>query len=307
MNTTTSSARPRIGAAQWDALRIAFHRSPLIDIPLVQLAQNVDGCRWSPEDSDEKPSAYIDLTHAEAVARLRALRAPAAAMDDLADILRGTLAYDASFGEMMTVAGRAEAASDPVARNMQRLGIPETFPVEFCNLKPATLDLCRRENILVLSDFISFARSVSRQVILASEFRDLLNSLTHVDESTLSRLLPFRPRSSGLHLVESLAHLVRHLDDETRLNIAHDPARYLDPAAKLRMKKLGQYFQDEALSMRQALAAGTPLSRLVAPLDEITLEPAAAALLGIVLQPPAEEPAPAPRKRGFFARLFGRA
>lgn len=300
----------RLTSAQWDELRLAFHRSLLIDTPLASLAQNVDGCAWPLAGAAEKPSAYIDLDHADALARLRAAGLPDAALDDLAEILRGTLAFDESFRQMAVIAGRAEAATDPVRRNLERLGIPEDFPVELGNFKPTTRQFCQRESIARLGDFLDFARSVSRQVIVGSEFRDLLNALAHVDEAALARLLPFRPKSRGLHLVEALAHVVRPLPLEDRMAVARRPESLsATAAAEVAARVAG--FTDDGARIRAALAAGTPAARLVVSLDDLSLESAVAALLSRHFarsaEPTASPSHQTPRPPGRWRRLLGLA
>jgi hypothetical protein len=299
--------RTRTTPEQWDELRLAFHGSVMLEIPLASLAQNINGCSWDLEGPDEKPSTYIDLTHAEVLARLRAREMPAGLIDNLADILRGTLAFDDSFGAMVEIAGRVE--TDPVARNLERLRIPPEFPISLCAFTPATTEFCRREGIDTLAQFIDFSRRASRHLLIGGEFRDLLKAIAHIDEDTLARLLPFRPRSTGLHLVESLALVVRPLPLEERMRLAREPGTAspeLIEQAALRMR----HFADSTQRLRTAIAEGSPLARLVVSLDDLSLEAAVAALLGRLLTPPppaAPSPAPKPAKpRGLLLRLLGK-
>ena len=304
----TTASRPRTTPAQWDELRLAFHRSMMIDTPLSSLAQNIDGCVWVHEGPDETPSTYIDLTHAEAVQHLAALGRPSTLLDHLAEILRGTLAFDASFGAMAAIAGQAEAGSDPVRRNLEKLGIPLDFPVALCAFTPATQAFCEREHIRTLEDFIGFARNVSRQVIVGGVFRDLRNAIVHIDEATLARHLPFRPRAAGLHLVEAVAHLVRPLPVEERIRLARQPASA--PAVLLAQVAVrAEHFTAQAAEVRAMLARGMPLTRLVVVLDDLSLESAVAALLGLHLAPPPPEEVRAaePVRRGWLQRLLRRA
>ncbi len=302
--------RPHTTPAQWDELRIAFHRSMMVDTPLASLAQNIDGCVWIHEGPDEKPSVYIDLTHAEAIQRLVTLGRPSVLLDQLAEILRGTLAFDASFGAMAAIAGKAEAGSDPVRRNLDKLGIPLDFPIALCAFTPATHSFCEREHIRTLKDFIGFARNVSRQVIVGGVFRDLRNAVVHIDEATLARHLPFRPRATGLHLVEAIALLVRPMSVEERIRLARDPASA--PAAlRAQIAARTGHFVSQAEDIRTTLAQGTPLTRLVAMLDDLSLESAVAALLSHHLAPPPPTHVPAeatePARRGWLQRLLRRA
>ena len=274
---------PRISPSKWNALRLAFHGSPLVDAPLSALAQNIDGCAWPLDDAEEKPSAYIDLPYGEALGRLRLLDLAPARLDTLADILRGTLAFDESFGAMAAVASGAEAAADPLARKLARLGIPADFPVVLCNLPPGTLNFCEREGLHTLGAFLEFSRGASRTVIVGGEFRDLLNAVGHTDEETLARYLPFRPRASGLHLVEALGHLVRPLGIEARIALARDPA-LAEPDLRARASRLFEYFPGQCDRLRAAVSEGAPYTRLVVSLDDLSLESAVAGLLRLHLE-----------------------
>ena len=297
---------PRLPPSEWDALRLAFHGSPLVDASLAALAQNIDGCAWPVDAGDEKPSAYIDLSYGEALARLRAHGLAPSKLDTLADVLRGTLAFDESFGAMAEVASGAEAASDPLRRNLGRLGIAADFPLALCNLPPGTLHFCEHEGLHTLGAFLDFSRGASRSVIVGGEFRDLLNAVTHIDEETLARHLPFRPRASGLHLVEALGHLVRPLGVEERMALARDPASTA-PDLRAKAARMVDYFADQALRLRASAAAGASYSRLVVSLEDLSLESAVAGLLRLHVEP-APPPPPAQARRAWRPRWWpGRA
>ena len=313
MNTPTDSASsPRISPSEWDDLRLEFRHSVMVDTSLAALAENIDGCVWPITGPPETPASYIALGHAEALARLASVGQPPSALDLLVVILRGTIAFDESFGEMVEIAGKAEAEHDPVPRNLERLGIPIDFPVRLCAIKPNTLQFCQRERIEVLTDFLTFARGASRQMIIGGEFRGLLNAITHVDEATIAKYLPFRTKTSGLHFVESLALLIRELDEVQRERLITQPAS-LPPEVYAKGEEYAVYFKAQVEELRAALTAGTPLSRLVAPLDDLLVEPTVASILRLYLTPalfPRSQPgrrAAAPR--GFFQRflsLFGK-
>ena len=282
---------PRLAPADWDALRLAFHGSPLLEASLSGLAQNIDGCSWPLETTDEKPSAYVDLSYGEALARLRAHALPPARLDVLADILRGTLAFDESFGAMAAVTGGTASPFEPIRRNLERLGIPSDFPISLCALTPGTIHFCERESLHTLGAFLDFSRSATRSVIVGGEFRDLLNAVAHIDEATLARYLPFRPRTSGLYLVEALAHLVRPLDIEARIALARNPDA-APPELRARATRLVEHFAEQTAHLRALAAQNVPFTRLVASLEDLSLESAVAGLLGLYLSPAAAPAAP---------------
>lgn len=289
--------RPMTTPLVWDEVRVGFHGSLLCEASLANLAQNIDGCVWESSETPDTPAAYIDLSYDEALASLRSRGLPPSRLDDLVAILRGTLAFDDSFGAMVEIAAKSEARSDIVARNLQRLGIPKDFPISLCALSPGTLDFCVREKIATLWEFLLFARSASRQVIIGGEFRELLNAVVQIDGDTLSTLLPFRRKASGLYLIESIGLLLSRLGVEERMLIARAPASApLELRAEIARRC--DYFSEQVAHLRTQLHQGAPLSRLVVSLDDLSSEAAVSSLLDLYLNPPALPAfAPTPRRR----------
>jgi len=277
------SAPLRVNAEQWNSLRIDFNRSLLVDTSLFSLAENIDGCVWPLSGPDETPSAYIDFTYDEVIEKLAEKGQPATRLDNLVDILRGTMAFDESFGDMAGIASKAEAETDPVKRNLERLEISPDYPVSLCNFTPGMHDFCQREKLETLNDFLSFTRGASRQVFISGEFKELLNAISHIDEQEIARFLPFRIHSSGLHFLEALAFVIRPLSPEERAVVTKRPES-LSPEALERVRGYARYFKDEISKLRSTAASGTPLGRLAAPLNDLALEPGAAALLGLLLR-----------------------
>ncbi len=281
MNTPPQRAATKVTPAAWEEIRVAFHRSILIDTPLASLAQNIEGCAWALQDPDERPSAYVDLSHADVLDRLRARGLSPARFDDLVEILRGTLEFDQSFGAMLSAprGDSADKLAEGVQRNLERLGIPVEFPISLCAFAPGTKTFCREQGMVTLGHFLVFSRRASRAVIVGGEFRDVLNAIAHIDEGTLARFLPFRPKSSGLHLVEAIALLVRPLDLEQRVMISRQSG-VLPAELNEKLRETCVYFEKQLDQLRAQHEAGTPLSRLVVSLDDLSLESAVCAVLG---------------------------
>jgi len=281
------NAKVRTTPEEWNELRVSFNRSLLVDTSLVSLAENIDGCIWPLTGSDETAAAYIDFTFTEVIAQLAARGQPASRLDNLVDILRGTVAFDESFGDMAGIASKAEAETDPVKRNLERLDINPNFPVKLCNFTPGMHDFCAREGMETLTDFLGFTRSVSRQVFISGEFQELFNSVSHIDEAVIARYLPFRIHSTGLHMVEALAFLVRPLSPAERAQVAKR-AESLPAATLSRAREYAAYFRDEVMQMRVANMSGTTVNRLAAPLDDLELEPATAGILTLLIRESAQ-------------------
>jgi hypothetical protein len=257
----------------------------LVETSLRSLAENIDGGHWPIDDPYETPACFIELNRKEAVARLASQGMNAAKLDLLADILRGTLAFDTSFGDMLEIARKAETDHNIFHRNLDRLGIPRDLPARLCNFTPETHQFCIRHGVATLQEFAAFKQNAAEDVIIAEEFRDLLNALVHVDEQAIARFLPYRPKTSGVYFIEAIGLIVRALPAEERARLAKSPAS-LTPDQHARLLEYADYFAEQTSRIRNAHAAGTPLDRLVAPIDDLSLEPAVATLLGLVLNPP---------------------
>jgi hypothetical protein len=274
-------------AREWDEVRQAFATSIMVDTPLNSLAQNLDGMDWPLKSKDETPAKYIDLTFEEAVELLLLKGQPEERLDQLVEILRETLAFDNPFGDMVAQSEVSAARDNVLLKNLAKLGIPENFPIVLTALEPATLDFCRLEKLSTIGEFAVFAQGMSQSVIVGGDFRKLLNALSHVDEAALAEVMPFRPGTRGLHLVEALAQVA--------------PA----PDAPARAELATTWFREELTSLEADVCAGGSLERHFVVLGNPSLEAKAAALLRPHLRLPVAPAAPAP-KRGWFARLFGR-
>ncbi len=144
---------------------------------------------------------------------------------------------------------------------------------------------------------------MSQSVIVGGDFRTLLNALSHIDEVTLARFLPFRVGRRGLHLIEAVGLAVAGLSDLQRESLARRGAQPT-PTLAARVAELTRYFAMERAELERNLQAGVPLSREIMVLGD----PAREALVATLLQPHLDVPVTAaePEKRkGWFARLFG--
>ncbi|QYM78589.1 hypothetical protein K0B96_14995 [Horticoccus luteus] len=298
MSTTLA---PHATAAEWNRVRAAFATSLLVDTSLTSLALNLDGPGWPINDPAETPSAYLDLTSDEVIAALARQGQPPERFDQLVAILRDTLAFDEPFSEMVAQSETAAAQENPVVRNLAKLQIPETFPLALAALTPDTLEFCRRENVATLGEFALLAQRFSQKITLAGDFRALLNALSHIDEPTLARYLPFRPGAKGLHLIEAVALAVRALPPAERAILVASPAA-ASPSLRARVRQLAVYFAVECTDLAAMIAHGVPLSRLVMVLNAPGFESTVAALLDPHL--PAGPHGSPTVKRNWFSRFF---
>lgn len=267
-------------AKEWDQVRTAFASSIMVDTPLSSLAQNLDGPDWPVKGKEETPAKYIDLSFDEAIEMLQMKGQQGERIDQLTDILRETLAFDSPFGEMVEQTAKAEERDNPLLKNMAKLGIPENFPIALTSFDTATLDFCKLERLTTLGEFAVFAQGMSQNVIVGGDFRKLLNALSHVDESTLGEVLPFRRGHKGLHLIEAMASAARAPD-----------------GGAARAELATTWFRDELAALEKDVAAGGSLDRHFVIVGNPEVEKRAIELLRPHLRLP--QPA-APKKRGLF-------
>ena len=251
------------------------------------LAQNLDGPDWPIKARDETPATYIDLSLEEVVELLALKGQQPEQVDRLVALLKDTMAFDDPFGEMVEQTQAAEARDNPIRKNLAKLGIPELFPISLTTLGEETLEFCKLEKLATLAEFAVFAQGIAQNVIVGGDFRKLLNALSHIDEAALAEVLPYRPGAKGVHLVETLGQAVRSGNPGTRAALA------------------STWFQDELASIQKELDAGGSLARQFVSLGNPALEEQAAELLRPYLKGAAGKVGSV-RKRGFFARWFGR-
>lgn len=272
-------------AKDWDEVRSSFATSIMVDTSLSSLAENLDGPAWPIKGADETPAAYIDLGYDEMVEML-ALKGYPDHAGRLIAILKETLAFDDPFGEMVEQAEAGTELDNELLKNMHRLGLPEDFPITLTALDADTLEFCRLEGLDTLGKFARFAQGMSQNVIVGGDFRKLLNALSHVDEKTLAAVLPFRPGSKGLHLLECLAQS--------------------SPDQAARLQEAYGRFSDELQGLQSAIDTGGDLSRQLMVLGDPEAEQRVMAILRKVLK----GLAPAPEKKtglfGAISRLFGK-
>lgn len=302
----------RYTAKDWDEVRMAFGSSILVDTGISSLAQNLEGPGWPLQGRDEVPASYIDLSFDEMRERLALHGQPPRVADQLIDILKETLAFDNPFGEMVTQAEVVQPEDNPLMKNLAKLKIPVDFPVILTALSPETLMFCRLEKINTLGEFAIAAQRMAGSVIVGGDFRSLLNALSHVDERTLARYLPFRPGTKGLHYIEGLAQSVYSQPVEIQAALAKQLKQPLPEAAEelarsvsadelakargrlhLHASALRSFCEEEFMDLKRQIAAGVNVRRLVTVLGDPATEVVVADMIN-----------PVRPTGGFFARLL---
>ncbi len=280
-----SESTSKYTAKDWDDVRLAFATSIMVDTSLSSLAQNLEGPDWPIKGADENAAAYIDLGYDE-MRELLTLKGYPNHADLLISILKDTLSFDDPFGDMVTHTEASAERDNQLLKNMAKLGIPEDFPIELTALNKDTREFCGLEHLSTLGEFARFAQNMSQNVIVGGDFRKLLNALSHVDENSLTEVLPYRPGAKGLHLIECLAQAERAGDTLERRQAAFT------------------CFKEEWQTLKSELTSGGELRRTLMVLKNPEAETRVAAILEPLVKglAPKEEP----KKKGLFGRLFGK-
>ncbi|MBL9213447.1 MAG: hypothetical protein JNL92_23485 [Opitutaceae bacterium] len=266
-------------AKEWDEVRSAFAASIMVDTSINSLAQNLDGPEWPIKSKEDTPSKYIDLTYEEVVELLLLKGQKEELVEQLVGILRGTLAFDTPYGDMVAQAEAASERENPILRNLSKLGIPENFPIALTALDKATQEFCELEKLTTLAEFAIFSQGMSQSVIVGGDFRRLLNALSHVDEKSLAEVLPYRPGQKGLHLVEAIGQAARSADGPGRTELATT------------------WFRDELATIERDIRNGGSIERYFVALGNPELEKRAVDLL----RPYLRLPEPPKKKSGWFS------
>jgi hypothetical protein len=311
-------------AKNWEKVRLEFHTSIMVDTSLNSLAQNLDGAEWPIQGEEETPAKYIDLSYDE-LRLVPGLNGHPGRIDQLIEILEQTLAFDNPFGDMVAQSAAAEAAENPLLKNLARLGIPPDFPIEESLLSEDVKEFCKLERILTLADFAEFAQNMPPQVVVGGDFRKLLNALSHVNEAALATIVPFRPGSKGLHLPEALSQVFEMLPPAQRLallkrqggklteveeklaaGVTPESVTQAEETVQGRVERVMERFRDEVRALPVTIREHGSLARHLVVLGNPQKEALVAKILGPVLKVQEAPAAPAaPKKPGFWDRLAG--
>lgn len=287
-------------SAQWDSVRTSFSTSIMVDTALSSLAENLDGPEWPGADKKDSPADYIDLSYEEAVELMNSRGYPEGTMAELVTILSETLAFDDPFGDMVEHSEAAAEAENPILENLQKLQIPEGYPIELSSLSSDAKEFCELEKLGTLAEFAVFAQGMSQNVIVGGDFKTLLNALSHVDEKAIAQFLPFRPGQKGLHFVEAIGGVAKGLRKLEREKIKSGGDISIEITA--RVGKVAKYFEKDLAALQGRIAVGGDLAREVMVLQDPDSEVIAAQLIRPHM-PSAPKPA---KKSGWLGRLFGR-
>ncbi|MEM1409615.1 MAG: hypothetical protein AAGG79_02580 [Pseudomonadota bacterium] len=300
--------------AQWDDVRARFKPSMMVKTELAKLAQNID-VNWPLRGKDEVPLKYIPHTIDELMMMEEIAEKPER-LGLLVSILEETMAFDDPFGEMAEHVDSSSKKDDAAEKTMHTLGIPEDFPITLCALSKETLGFCEAEEITTVGGFIETSQNMAQNVVVGGDFRAFLNAFVHMDETALAAYLPLRRGVSGLHLAESIAHVItqeapgvqaalyRRYDADVPADLRAALPKTDSDTAFAQVQDATEarldYFTEEIAELKTALTSdGNAGERFFMHIGDPAQEKAALGLAREVLHP-------APAKKGFFSRLFGK-
>ncbi|GHC10510.1 hypothetical protein [Cerasicoccus arenae] len=316
----------RYSKDDWDEIRLSFATSLMVDTNLLSLSQNLEIDEWPIKGAGETPSKYIDFTWEE-LQELPGLADRNERIDLLVHILRETQAFDDPFGDMVATVDAHASVDRTLEKNINRLKIPQDFPMSLSGLSPDTISFCQNEDIRSLKDFGHFAQNMAQNIIIGGDFRALLNALTTEDQQTLAKYIPFRPGSLGLHLAECIGLLLNQLSDvekcsllkrfgysnlssaqESKARLSKEQVSQLEDILQTKMKEICSYFPDQYRQLAGDIKGGKTLERVFMVVDEPERECICSHITSRYLKENAvtDLPTPEVKRGGFFSRIFGR-
>lgn len=204
---------------EWNRLRNAFSVSLMAETSLTALAQNLEAGDWPLEGADETPSKYVVYSWTE-LQRLPAFVAQPVLLELLLRILNDTLAFDEPFEDMVDSSQKSIQSEYSAIKALTKLQIPEDYPITLTALSAEAKDFCKSQGFRTLGEYVRLSQKISQLIIMEGDFRAFLNALSHVDEVTVAKFLPFRPNHKGLHLAEAVGGLMRAIPDAELCAIA---------------------------------------------------------------------------------------
>jgi hypothetical protein len=189
------------------------------------------------------------------------------------------------FGDMVDQVEASSQRDDNVLKNLERLEIPEDFPIIISRVSSATKQLCADEEIKTLSEFIGFSQNMAQNVIVGGDFRNLLNCIAHIDEEGLATFLPFRIGKKGIYLPEAIGHLVDTLEIEDNMNFEEELTEENAELITANMNALFHWFTEEKGELNNIMVENGDLSRYLLVLNDPAKEKKAATLITLYFQP----------------------
>ncbi len=310
MPESEDNKQEKYTSARWDKLRASFQSSMLVDTRLSSLAESLDTEKWPMSGKDETPAKYIDLSFEELSESEEMLDRPER-IRLLMDILEGTLAFDDPFGEMVQHEESQADDDNDVIKNLRRLQISPDFPLSLTNLSRESRQLCRNQELRTLKEFAEFSQNMAQHIVLAGDFRKLLNALAHIDEKTIANYLPYRPGNKGLHLPEAVGFAVGRIETEERLalyrrcggrledderalaeRVSQQRIKELERELEAKIEEMFTWFAREKEDLKSMIHYGQSLDRFFMPINAPATELIASKTVAGLLR---KETGPVPR------------
>lgn len=307
----------KYSAEEWNHIRKRFFNSILNDTEISKLGQNV-GIPWPFKDKGETASKYIEYDFEE-LQSVPGLIGKPRRIQILMDILRETLAFDDPFSDMVDTVDSESEEDDTFERILAKLEIPPSYPQEFIHFETDTRELLKSEDVHTLLEVIHFGQKIARNVVVGGDLKTFLNGLAHKDEVGISKHLPYRRGTRGLHLAEAIGLIARDLPEAPQLrlltqadhSLTDEEIAKLEKASSLnteasiksavnQVAKVSEWFTAEAADLEQVFSTGGSPERYFIMINDPRRERIALELAKLHLGIDEN------KKSGFLGRLFGR-
>ena len=282
----------KITAEQWNRVRKTFSKSMMADLKLASLAENLELSGWPIEGDEETPAKYMEFT-LEELSVMTEFHGKPSRIDLLFKILNENLAQDEEFEDMVDPINKNLDKTDVLLQVLRRRDIPLDYPFPLLVLPKNIRETAPTAQVKTLGDFVQFYQRSRKRGVVLGEIKTILQAISAGDEPRLAAWMPFRPGTSGLHLIEAIALTVKSLDQDTLKSLLKKYGKKLDPADDYALKSSWQdlakkgeatiqvstseltgWFKDDILAIQGIIASGESmdLDRYLLPLGDSDLE-----------------------------------
>lgn len=310
----------------WDTLRKKMLTSILVDTKLKTLSVDLDHEVWPIEDEEETPAKYVYYT----IDQLKAMpefEGQPQLIKLLYDIINSTIEMDDPFDDISVDVEESHTEDYSFDDVFEKLNINTSFPLELICLPREIYDVMQNMGVKDLKEFMTFSQKVAQKVHLKGDLRSYINAVVNIDENAIAGFIPYRPKTKGLHLAESLGLIVKGLAHEERWAMLHHYEYALTEGQSIAAKRFttedikdlktklfdkfdlaNRFFADQKDALVNSMKSDRDIMRLFLSLDDMASETLSVKLFKDYYKISITESGAVEKqkKKGFFASLFGK-
>lgn len=311
---------------QWNEVRKKMLTSILVDTKIITLAEDLDFEAWPINDSEETPAKYIYYS-LDQIQLMPEFEGQPHLIQRLYEILVTTISMDDPFDEISINVEEQHSTDYSFDDIFAKLDIDTNFPLQLISIPKEIFDVMNNMGVKNLKEFMTLSQKIAQKVHLKGDLRTYINAVVNVNESAISEFIPYRPKTKGLHLEESLGLIIKQLSSEERWALLHHYNFQLSESQKISAQRFSandtddlkknvfekfdlanKFFEDQKDPMLSSIKNDRDIMRLFLFLDDMPTETLASRLFkeyydlsisdsGAVKQE---------KKKGFFASIFRR-